>query len=63
MESASKQASTPVRSWNSRVERRNLLGVYHYAELNAGVQRAIVEAEKPKDFKKKNQFLDLLKDL
>lgn len=53
----------PVRPRNSRVERRNPPGVDYNAELNAWVQRAIVEAEKSKDFKKKNQFLILLKDL
>jgi phosphatidylinositol kinase/protein kinase (PI-3 family) len=63
MESASKQASTPARSWNNRVERRHLPKVDYYAELNTWVQRAILEAEKNKDFNKKNQFLILLEDL
>ena len=35
----------------------------YYAELNTWVQRAILEAEKNKDFNKKNQFLILLEDL
>ena len=63
MESTNKQASTPARSWNSRAERKHPPKVDYYAELNAWVQRAIVEAEKNKDFNKKNQFLILLKDL
>ena len=62
MESTGKQASTLARSWNSRAE-RNPPRVDYNAEPHAWVQCAIVEAEKSKDFKKKNQFLILLKDL
>jgi hypothetical protein len=63
VESTSKQASTPVRSWSSRVGIRHPPKVGYYAEFNAWVQHAIVEAEKNIDFDKKNQFLILLKDL
>ncbi|MGA2310069.1 MAG: hypothetical protein ABSG57_11055 [Candidatus Bathyarchaeia archaeon] len=63
MESTNKQASTPVRSWRSRAGIGHPPKVDYYAELNAWVQHAIVEAEKNKDFNKKNQFLILLKDL
>jgi hypothetical protein len=63
MESASKQASTAMQSCSSRREKRHPPKVDYYAELNTWVQRAIQEAEKNKDFNKKNQFLILLKDL
>jgi phosphatidylinositol kinase/protein kinase (PI-3 family) len=63
MESTNEQASTPAHSWNSRAERKHLPKVDYYAELNTWVQRAILEAEKDKDFNKKNQFLVLLRDL
>jgi hypothetical protein len=63
MESTNKQSSTPVRSWSSRAGTRHPPKVDYDAELNAWVQHAIVEAEKNKDFNKRNQFLILLRDL
>jgi len=63
MESINRQISAPARSWTNRVERRHPLKVDYYSELRSWVQRAIMEAEKNKDFHKKDQLLHLLKDL
>jgi hypothetical protein len=63
MELENKQISTPAQSWTSRVERRQPPKVDYYSELRSWVQRAILEAEENKDFNKKDQFLNLLKDL
>ena len=63
MKLANKKLSRPAQSWTSRVERRHLLKVDYYSELRDWVQHVILEAEKNKDFKKKDRFLDLLKDL
>jgi len=63
MKLANKKLSRSAQSWISGVERRHLLEVDYYSELRDWVQHAILEAEKNKDFKKKERFLDLLKDL
>ncbi len=63
MELVEKPISTPTRSWTRRVERRHSLKVNYYSELRSWVQRAILEAEKKKDFNKKAKLLNLLRDL
>jgi hypothetical protein len=63
MELADKQVSTPTQSWTSRAERRHPPKIDYYSELRSWVQRAILEAEKTKDFNKKDQLLILLKEL
>ncbi len=63
MKSVNKQVSTPVKPWICRVEERGTPKVNHYSELRIWVQRAILEAERNKDFNKKDQLLSLLKDL
>jgi len=63
MELVNKQVSTPAQSWTSRVERKPLPKVDYYSELRSWLQRAILEAEKSKDFDKKDQLLTLLDDL
>jgi hypothetical protein len=63
MELVDKQVSTPTQSWTSRVERRPPPKIDYFSELRSWVQRAILEAEKNKDFDKKDQLLSLLKDL
>jgi hypothetical protein len=63
MELIDKQVSTPTQSWTSRAERRQSPKIDYYSELTSWVQRAILEAEKNKDFNKKDQLLSLLKDL
>jgi len=63
MELVNKHVCTPAQSWTSRAERRHLPRVDYYSELRSWVQHAILEAEKNKDFNKKDRLLSLLKDL
>ena len=63
MKLASKQLSGSAQSWINRVGRRHPPKVDYYSELRDWVQHVILEAEKNKDFKKKDQFLSLLKGL
>jgi hypothetical protein len=63
MELLDKHVSTPAQSWISRAERRHPPKISYYSELRSWVKRAILEAEKNKDFNKKDQLLSLLKDL
>jgi hypothetical protein len=63
MELVDKQVSTPTQSWTSRAERMPPPKIDYYSELRSWIQRAILEAEKNKDFNKKGQLLSLLKDL
>jgi hypothetical protein len=56
MELTDKYASTPAQSWTSRAERKHLPKVDYYSELRSWVQHAILEAEKSKDFKKRDQL-------
>jgi len=63
MKLANKQSSRSVQSWINRVERMHPPEVGYHSELRDWVQHVILTAEKNKDFKKKNQFLNLLRDL
>lgn len=63
MELVEKKAITPIQSWINRAERRRLPSVGYHSELRSWVQRAILEAEKNKNFNKKDKLLDLLNDL
>jgi hypothetical protein len=63
MELADNKANTPAQSWTNRAERRHLPKADYYSELRSWLQRAILEAEKTKNFNKKDQLLILLKDL
>jgi len=63
MKLANTQLSRSVQSWINRVERMHPPKVGYHSELRDWVQQVIMEAEKNKDFEKKGQFLDLLKDL
>jgi hypothetical protein len=63
MELIDNKASTPAQSWTNRAERTHLPKVDYYSELRSWLQRAILEAEKTKNFDKKDQLLTLLKDL
>ena len=63
MKLANKQLSRSAQSWINGVERRHPPNVGYHSELRDWVQHVIIEAEKNKDFKKKEQFLSLLKDL
>ncbi len=63
MELVDKQISKPAQSWTSRPERRHSPKVEYYSELRSWVQQVILQAEKNKDFNKKDQFLSLLEEL
>jgi len=63
MELTDKYVSTSAQSWTSRAERKHPPKVDYYSELRSWVHHAILEAEKNKDFNKKDQLLSLLKDL
>jgi len=63
MKLANKQLSKSTQSWINREERRHQPKVSYHSKLRDWVQHVILEAEKNKDFKKKGQFLTLLKDL
>ena len=63
MKFVNKQLSRSAQSWINRVERRHQPKVDYHSELRGWVQHVILEAEKNKDFKKKDQFLSLLEDL
>jgi hypothetical protein len=63
MELVEKQVTTPTQSWINRAERAHPTSVDYHSELRSWVQRAILEAERNKDFNKKDQLLGLLDDL
>ena len=63
MEMVDSRLSKAARSWARRAERRHPPKVEYYSELRSWIQRAIIEAEKSEDSDKKDQLLNLLKDL
>jgi hypothetical protein len=63
MELVNKPLTSSSQSWSRRAARRHSPKVEYYSELRTWLQRAILEAEKNKDFDKKDQLLDLLKEL
>jgi len=63
MELVDKYESTPGQSSTCRAERKYPLKVDYYSELRSWVQHAVLEAERNKDFNKKDRFLSLLNDL
>jgi hypothetical protein len=63
MKLANKQLIRSAQSWINRVEGKHQPKVGYHSELRDWVQHVILEAEKNNDFKKKDRFLILLKDL
>ena len=63
MKLANTQLSRSAQSWIKRVERMHPPKGGYHSELRDWVQHVILKAEKNKNFEKKSQFLDLLKDL
>ena len=57
------QSSRPTQSWIKRRDRNPQIKKSLHSQLRDWVQSVIMEAEKNKDFKKKDQFLSLLEDL
>jgi hypothetical protein len=63
MELVDKYESTPAQPSTCKAERKYPLKVNCYSELRSWVQHTILEAERNKDFNKKDRFLSLLNDL
>lgn len=63
METMNQQLNRSTQAWTKKVDRKHPPKVDFYPELRSWVQHAILEAEKNRDFGKKDQFLELLKDL
>jgi len=57
------QLNRPTQSWIKRRDRKPQIKVDLHSEQRDWVQYVIMEAEKNKDFKKKDQFLSLLEDM
>jgi hypothetical protein len=62
METLEKHGDKSTQSWTKRMQKHPREEDY-YPELRRWVQHSIMEAEKNKDFHKKDQLLDLLRDL
>ncbi len=63
MQLISKEKNMSAQAWTDRAQRRHIPRVDYYSQLRSWVQHVILEAEKSKDFDKKDQFLNLLKEL
>jgi len=63
MKSTNKHLGRSRQSQAKKVKREHSSEVDYYSELRDWVQHVILEAEKNKDFKKKEKFLRLLEDL
>ena len=63
MKSPNEPLGGSPQSQTKKVKRRHSSEVDYYSELRDWVQHVILEAEKNKDFKKKEKFLRLLEDL
>lgn len=63
MKSPNQHLGRSRQSQAKKVKREHSSEVDYYSELRDWVQHVILEAEKNKDFKKKEKFLRLLEDL
>lgn len=63
MNLSNKQLSGASQLWINKAERRHPSRVDYYSALRSWVHHVIRQAEKNNNFKKKNKFLSLLKDL
>ncbi|MEM3458853.1 MAG: hypothetical protein QXN36_08240 [Candidatus Bathyarchaeia archaeon] len=63
MEMENKQLSKSTQSWIKRIERKDPSKLDYHSELRNWMKCVIMQAEKDKDFKKKNQFAIFLEDL
>jgi hypothetical protein len=63
MELMSEPSNRSTHAHANKAEKRHPPKVDYYAELRTWVQRAIMEAEKSKDCKKKDELLSLLREL
>jgi len=58
-----KRSNDSARSWTLRAEHKHRVEAGFYPELRMWVQHAIMDAEKRGNFRKKDQLLDLLREL
>ena len=63
MKLVDKQFTGSLQSQVNTVERRHSPKVDYYCQLRDWVQHVILEAERNKDFEKRDRFLSLLEDL
>jgi len=63
MELTDKQVNMPVQEWISRAGKKHPHKVDYDSELKSWLQHAVIDAEKNKNFHKKDQLLTLLNDL
>lgn len=63
MEMENKQLNKSTQSWIKKIERKDLSKSDYHSELKNWMECVILQAEKDKDFKKKNRFASLLEDL
>jgi len=60
MELVNKETNKSAQAWTNRSQRRHVPRVDCCSELRSWIQHVILEAEKRKDFDKKDQFLSFL---
>jgi hypothetical protein len=58
-----KRSNDSSRSWTRRAEHKHRVEAGFYPELRMWVQHTIMDAEKRGNFRKKDQLLDLLREL
>ncbi|NWG10929.1 hypothetical protein HXY33_04150 [Candidatus Bathyarchaeota archaeon] len=63
MEMENKQLSKSTQSWIKKIERKGPPKLDYHSELRNWIECVILQTEKNRDFKKKNQFMSLLEDL
>jgi hypothetical protein len=63
MQLMNREKNISAQAWTNRAQRRHIPRVDYYSQLRSWVQHVILEAEKSKDFDKKDHFLSLLKEL
>jgi hypothetical protein len=63
MQTTNQQLERSASCLTKKADRMHQPKADYYPELRSWVQHAILEAEKNRDLNKKDQFLELLKDL
>ena len=63
MELTERHENMPSRSWTRRTDGKHLSDADYSSELRSWLQHAILEAEKNKNYDKKDELIILLKEL
>jgi len=63
MELTERHENMPSRSWTRRADKKYLPDADYCSELRSWLQHAILEAEKNKNFDKKDELIILLREL